>query len=165
VPGLRFFLIAVAVTVLAAGCGRATDGPTVTTPPAATSTSPQSTVPSGASVPPNVPPAAVDPDASVPLIDHVHWATTAKGAQLQVVPTAAGRTDTFAAASERAWREVLADAPNANTPGMYDQFLCHWNFARLAEPDKPSWDLEPWRPAVGYEATVDALCNPGGSEG
>ena len=95
----------------------------------------------------------------------MHWGTTAKGRQLQVFPTRAGRTDIFPAAANRAWAEVLADAPNAATPGMHDQFLCHWNFARVVDPTKVSWNLEPWRPAVGYRATVSALCNPGGSEG
>lgn len=71
----------------------------------------------------------------------------------------------FPAAAKRAWGEILTHAPNAGTAGMYDQFLCHWNYARVVEPDKPSWNLEPWRPAVGYNATVAALCNPGGSEG
>jgi hypothetical protein len=99
------------------------------------------------------------------LIDRVRWTTTAKGRQLQVFPTQAGRTDDAPNADARAWAEILSDAPNANTPGMHDQFLCHWNFARIVEPDKPSWDLEPWRPVVGYPATVAALCNPGGSEG
>jgi hypothetical protein len=94
------------------------------------------------------------------LIDHVHWAGTAQGRQLQIFPTPAGRTDTFANASVRAWAEVLVDAPTANTPGMFDQFLCHWNFARLIDPHKTSWDLEPWRPAVGYAATVAAGCDP-----
>ena len=107
----------------------------------------------------------MDPDAGLPLIDHVHWGSTSKGAQLQVFPTTAGRTDTFVGAKDRAWAEILAGAPTANTPGMHDQFLCHWNYARLVQPDKPSWDLEPWRPDVGYAATVAALCNPGGSEG
>jgi hypothetical protein len=48
---------------------------------------------------------------------------------------------------------------------MHDQFLCHWTFARLADPEKRSWNLEPWRAAVGYQATVSARCNPGGTEG
>lgn len=47
---------------------------------------------------------------------------------------------------------------------MYDQFQCHWQWARLVSPNKPSWNLEPWRPAVGYDATVQALCNPGGPD-
>ena len=120
-----------------------------------------------AKVTPALPPRtrSVDPDARKALVARVQWTTTSKGRQLQVFPTTAGRTDVFPTAARRAWAEILAHAPNAGTAGMYDQFLCHWNFARVVEPAKPSWNLEPWRPAVGYSATVAALCNPGGSEG
>ena len=109
-------------------------------------------------------PSPADPATTDRLIDHTYWGSTDKGRQLQIFPTLAGRSDTLPAASARAWQEVLADAPTANTPGMYDQFLCHWNFARFVDPSKRSWNLEPWRPAVGYRATVGALCNPGGPE-
>ena len=37
-------------------------------------------------------------------------------------------------------------------------------FARIAEPDKPSWNLEPWRPVVTESEMVDSRCNPGGPE-
>jgi hypothetical protein len=50
--------------------------------------------------------------------------------------------------------------PDADQPNMRDQFRCHVEFARIAEPDKPSWNLELWRPDVGYLATVLAQCNP-----
>ena len=112
--------------------------------------------------------ATASPDnsfAGQALISRTTWTTTSKGRELQVVPTHAGRTDFVTGEEKRAWSEVLAKAPDAGTPGMYDQFLCHWNFARVVDPDKPSWNLEPWRPAVGYAKTVDALCNPGGAEG
>ena len=33
-------------------------------------------------------------------------------------------------------------------PGMRAQFMCHWQFAELADPGKVSWNLEPWRPEV-----------------
>ena len=138
------------LSILVAGCG--------STHHASASKTTASTATSAAA------PAETTAAPTVPLIDHVHWGSTDKGAQLQVFPTEAGRTDKSDAAPARAWAEILADAPNANTPGMYDQFLCHWDFARLVEPDKPSWNLEPWRPAVGYQATVAASCNPGGPE-
>ena len=59
---------------------------------------------------------------------------------------------------------MLNHAPDADTPGMRAQFLCHWNFAEFAEPGKPSWDLEPWRPDVDDGVMVLAGCNPGGPE-
>jgi hypothetical protein len=72
-----------------------------------------------------------------------------------------GKTE---AATEQAWREVLALAAGADTAGMRAQFVCHWNFAEFAEPGKTSWDLEPWRPAVTGSTMVLAGCNPGGAE-
>ncbi|MCM6772363.1 DUF2599 domain-containing protein [Nocardia sp. CDC159] len=105
-----------------------------------------------------------DPFADSALIDHTDWTADADGRRLRVYPTAAGRADTFPAALNRAWAEVLTAAPDADTPGMYDQFRCHWEWARLVKPNKPSWNLEPWRTAVGYDATVQAMCNPGGPD-
>lgn len=105
-----------------------------------------------------------DPYPASRLIDHTRWTTDADGRRLHVYPTPAGRKDWYAPALDRAWREVLADSPDANTPGMFDQFKCHWQWARMVAPDKPEWNLEPWRPAVGYDATVQALCNPGGPD-
>jgi hypothetical protein len=46
----------------------------------------------------------------------------------------------------------------ANYPGMQDQLLCHLAFAT----SKTSYNLDDWRPSVGYAATVNAKCNPGG---
>ncbi|WP_028478009.1 DUF2599 domain-containing protein [Nocardia sp. CNY236] len=114
------------------------------------------------SISPSTP--TIDPHAGQPLIDHVEWVDTIDGPRLLVFPTRAGRQTTFADADDRAWREILAHSPEADSPGMRDQFRCHWVWARLVQPDKPSWNLEPWRPAVGYPATVDAQCNPGGPE-
>ncbi|MVU78524.1 DUF2599 domain-containing protein [Nocardia sp. ET3-3] len=106
----------------------------------------------------------VDPYPDQALIDHTEWTDEIDGRRLHVYPTTAGRKDTYPAALDRAWSEVLTSAPDADTPGMYDQFRCHWEWARVVAPDKPSWNLEPWRPAVGYDATVAAFCNPGGPE-
>jgi hypothetical protein len=107
---------------------------------------------------------SVDPYADVPLIDHTTWTEGVDGARLLVFPTQAGRHETFPNTEERAWQEVLAQTADADTPGMRDQFVCHWIWARMVQPNKESWNLEPWRPAVGYQATVQASCNPGGPE-
>ncbi|MFE3187458.1 DUF2599 domain-containing protein [Nocardia sp. NPDC059240] len=137
-------------------------------PPVAGSSAPIAT---GSSAP--IAPAPTAPVAGVPtadpypdqsLIDHTEWTDDIDGRRLHIYPTAAGRTDKFPAALGRAWQEVLTAAPDADTPGMYDQFRCHWEWARVVAPDKPSWNIEPWRPAVGYDATVAAMCNPGGPE-
>lgn len=109
-------------------------------------------------------PLAPDQYADVPLIDHTEWTDAIDGRRLLVYPTTAGRADTYPTAGDRAWQEVVADSPEADTPGMRDQFRCHWEWARVVAPNKPSWNLEPWRPDVGYQETVNALCNPGGPE-
>ena len=54
--------------------------------------------------------------------------------------------------------------PTPTLPGMRDQFMCHWQFAEIAEPGKTSWNLEPWRPVVSTTKMIDAGCNPGGTE-
>jgi hypothetical protein len=58
---------------------------------------------------------------------------------------------------------VLAASPDADTAGMRAQFICHWQFAEIAEPGKTSWNLEPWRPVVDESQMVASRCNPGGS--
>ncbi|MFJ4654046.1 DUF2599 domain-containing protein [Nocardia sp. NPDC088792] len=169
-------LSAVALALVLTGCGAAQESAPVVVgslppvPPAAAPTA-QTPVTSAAATTSSAQPAAsptavpaVDPLADQALIDHTEWTDDPDGRRLHVYPTQAGRTDTFPAAGDRAWQEVLTDAPDADTPGMYDQFKCHWEYARVVQPDKPSWNLEPWRPAVGYQATVAALCNPGGPE-
>ncbi len=125
---------------------------TTTTTTMAAPTTPLSTLPS------------VDPYAGMPLIDHTTWTEGVDGPRLLVYPTEAGRREAFPGTEERAWQEVLTHSPDADTPGMRDQLVCHWVWARMVQPDKESWNLEPWRPAVGYQATVQAACNPGGPE-
>ncbi|NKY85205.1 DUF2599 domain-containing protein [Nocardia veterana] len=158
VPAL---LIAV---LLATGCGddsAATDSSTTTADTAATTTTvPAPPLTSG----PPAPEPTTDPFAGSPLVDHTEWTDDVDGRRLHVYPTPAGRADQFPAALDRAWSEIVADAPDADSPGMYDQFRCHWVWARMVAPNKPAWNLEPWRPAVGYQATVQALCNPGGPD-
>jgi hypothetical protein len=159
-------VVVVAVTGLVVAClaACADDARAPIRAAAATPTTAATTTVAGdtGSLPPRQ---TADPYPDTPLIDHVLWTATSAGKQLRVFPTDAGRHDFFPDARPRAWQEVLTDAPDANTPGMQDQFYCHWDWARLVAPNKPSWNLEPWRPAVGYDATVRALCNPGGPEG
>ncbi|MDO3646504.1 DUF2599 domain-containing protein [Nocardia mangyaensis] len=152
--------LAVLVVAALAGCGAAVDDQTVlvTTTPAPTST----VNPVPATISP--PTATVDPYAGLPLIDTVQWTENIDGRRLLVFPTVAGRKTTAPGTDERAWQEVLALDATADAPGMRDQFICHWVWARMVAPDKPSWNLEPWRPDVGYQATVSANCNPGGPE-
>ena len=58
----------------------------------------------------------------------------------------------------------LTLSPDADIPGMREQFMCHWQYAELGYPGKTSWNLEPWRPEVSGDEMVAAYCNPGGTE-
>ena len=116
-----------------------------------------------------VPVASADPNTPPPYIDRVNCVSDDGLATLRVYPSAAGRLVSGAitktpAQGDEAWGEVLAQVPDADTPGMRAQFLCHWRFAEFAEPGKPSWDLEPWRPVVTDNVMLAAGCNPGGPE-
>jgi hypothetical protein len=112
---------------------------------------------------------AADPaTASPPFIDHTQWAQWRDLNSLRVFPTPSGRLASRqpgnAALADEAWAEVLALSPDADAPGMRAQFICHWQFAELAEPGKTSWNLEPWRPVVDDAEMVASGCNPGGPE-
>ncbi|RNI19882.1 DUF2599 domain-containing protein [Flexivirga caeni] len=103
-------------------------------------------------------------DAPAPYILKAVWVSLPSGRSLQVYPTANGRSTQAPGAESEAWHEVLRLAPNAGTPGMRAQFECHWEFARIADPGKRSWNLEPWRPVVSAQQLYDARCNPGGPD-
>jgi Protein of unknown function (DUF2599) len=107
------------------------------------------------------------PGYAPPFVDHTQWAQYGRLPSLRVFPTPAGRAaarQPGTAAADEAWAEVLALSPHADTPGMRAQFVCHWQFAELAEPGKTSWNLEPWRPVVGDSEMIASGCNPGAPE-
>lgn len=56
------------------------------------------------------------------------------------------------------WENYKSIVPwTYETTTMYDQLICHVrNIGRAKQP----WNLEPWRPNVGYAAVVVAGCNP-----
>lgn len=158
---------ATALTVLVAGGCSTSPGDDAAgkkTAPAAqsvsVSTGPSEEQPSSAETPSGV----TDPANPPPYIDRVEWVQRTSGRSLQVYPTTSGRHTIAEAARAHAWDEVRSLAPDADTPGMAAQFYCHWDYARLVDPDKPSWNLEPWRPVVDDQAMVAARCNPGGPE-
>lgn len=107
-------------------------------------------------------------DGAPAYVSHTEWVHWGDLSSLRVYPTPIGRGasgrlgDT--AEAETAWAQVLASAPDADIPGMHEQFLCHWQFAEHAEPGKTSWNLEPWRPVVGESTMIASGCNPGGTE-
>lgn len=117
---------------------------------------------------PMIPHAAADPVPAPPFVDHTTWVHWGDLSSLRVYPTqagrqAAGQLNTLPQGDE-AWAEVLALSPDADIAGMREQFICHWTFAEFAQPDKTSWNLEPWRPVVDDDTMVGTGCNPGGSE-
>ncbi|MET0702083.1 MAG: DUF2599 domain-containing protein [Mycobacterium sp.] len=112
--------------------------------------------------------AQADQVYSPPFIDHATWAHWGDLSSLRVYPTPSGRKASGVigtrADGDEAWTEVLALAPDADIPGMREQFVCHWQLAELGNPGKTSWNLEPWRPVVDGDTMINTNCNPGGTE-
>ncbi|MGE5694007.1 MAG: DUF2599 domain-containing protein [Candidatus Sericytochromatia bacterium] len=110
-------------------------------------------------------PAHADDPPPPPYIERAEWVHWADLSSLRVYPTVAGReASTEFVGPDEAWAEVLVDAPDADLPGMREQFDCHWQLAELAQPGKTSWNLEPWRPVVTPAQMIDTRCNPGNVE-
>lgn len=77
---------------------------------------------------------------------------------LELIPTACGRY-VDATQTPNMFYEIakkFAGSPYwSNTRGMINQLTCHLAIAR----DKQEWNLDPWRPYVGYSNTAAAGCN------
>jgi len=98
-------------------------------------------------------------DVVVPLgtraLRSTDWGEREGGRSLAVDPTAWART-AGQAGRELVWAQVVAAEPEADSPTMRDQLVCH----AVGAPDKATWNLEPWRPDVGLLDTMAARCNP-----
>lgn len=92
------------------------------------------------------------------LIQSAGWVRRGGRPSLQVIPTCWQRDHRDDATIATAWRRIVQLRPDADRPGMRDQYACHVRFA----PTKAAFYLEPWRPDVGYLGTVAQACNPGG---
>ncbi len=151
-PRWRVIRVVVAVLIIgtASGCSI---GPVDTSPREATSDRPATRAPASSTTPANPTTRRTVPR----LIDTLTWVQRDGERALRVVPTTALRQDPTSSAARDAWRQVVTRVPAADTPGMFDQFRCHVQFAS----GKAAWYLEPARPAVGYAQTVLAGCNPG----
>jgi hypothetical protein len=163
--GLFGATVCVGLSAVLGGCSAdpaAPAGPAASSAAPTPSTSASSATSSAAATSTST--AAPTPTAVPPFIARVQWVRGSGGRSLHVVPTAAGRAAQGTTDNDEAWAEVLRLAPDADQPGMRAQFDCHWTYARLVQPDKPSWNLEPWRPVVAPSQMVDARCNPGGPE-
>ncbi|CAM3264881.1 uncharacterized protein DUF2599 [Williamsia muralis] len=151
-----------AAMIVVSGCGGSDPDPAVTTEPVVSesTTTTALTTPAESAT-------AITPSTPVylpPFIDHVAWTQTEQGPSLQVFPTESGRNTQGTGDLDASWAEVVELDPTADTPGMRDQYACHWRFARIVDPDKTSWNLEPWRPVVTESEMISTRCNPGGAE-
>ena len=93
-------------------------------------------------------------------VEYAWWSEEENGARLHVLPTEWGREATL-----RTPHKAFAEALDIAGWRSYDdtvylaltnQYRCHAD----RYLDKKSWNVETWRPFVGYESTVDAFCNP-----
>lgn len=150
---------ALAAVALLAGCAAGRDAAADPV-----STAPGSLISSSADGPSSTTRTPVPPSLPPPYVERAEWAQTEVGPSLQIYPTRAGREVIGDGTADTAWAEVLALAPDGDSPGMRAQFDCHWTFARLVDPEKTSWNLEPDRPVVSAEDMVAARCNPGFAE-
>ncbi|AUH67085.1 MULTISPECIES: DUF2599 domain-containing protein [Gordonia] len=126
--------------------------------------SPSDSIPTRVTASSSVTSSAPTPVLPPPYIASADWVQTEVGPSLQIAPTPNGRRVQSPTAGDEAWREVLRLDPGADTPGMKAQFDCHWTFARIVQPDKPTWNIEPNRPVVSPEEMISSRCNPGGPE-
>lgn len=46
-----------------------------------------------------------------------------------------------------------------NTDAMRDRLYCHFDIVRWISPDKPSWNLDTWRPHTSYANLIAHQCN------
>ncbi|MGO0575238.1 DUF2599 domain-containing protein [Ornithinimicrobium panacihumi] len=89
------------------------------------------------------------------------WVERTDGASLRIEPGDAlrrcGGPLSPATESPPGWESVLGLVPEADSPGMREQYACHLRFAS----GKEVWHLEPWRPVVDERQLVADRCNPG----
>lgn len=113
-------------------------------------------------------PVVADPWLGQNLIASAKWVGAGRQWTLQVVPTQWARINAGGfLVGAAGWDELYAKYKNVgrgirnNLAGMRDQFICHEQFVAIRTPNKPSWNLDEWRPNVGYPQTVAHQCNPG----
>ncbi|WP_182112849.1 MULTISPECIES: DUF2599 domain-containing protein [unclassified Actinotalea] len=102
-------------------------------------------------------PATVEVHASAAdvTLESATWGDREGGRSLAVDPTPWARTSGLAAIALLE-AQLVAMEPEAGTPVMHDQLVCH----AVGAPDKKTWNLEPWRPDVGLIGVLAARCNP-----
>lgn len=97
------------------------------------------------------------------------WKKNKSGWTLSVKPSKAlknklfkgnKKTQNTAAAVNTSWNVLYKQHKGSShwkkTQGLKDQYKCHVYFAT----NKSRWNLDTWRPSVGYAKTVRKACNP-----
>lgn len=113
-------------------------------------------------------PIIADPWMGKDLIKSATWKPQPSGFTLKVTPTgwARGWAGNLKV-GQAGWRELYSKYKDkgrgikVNIRGMRHQYVCHQEYVAVRSPRKETWNLDEWRPDVGYDKTVDASCNPG----
>ncbi|MCA0178310.1 MAG: DUF2599 domain-containing protein [Actinobacteria bacterium] len=153
-------LAAAAAVVVVGGCGAGSSPSQKSSPPTPSSATSEGATATGAT---STSGAGETSSASSSTAGYGQLITTvsvievAGGASYEITPADALRSRVSPEIVDAAWEQVTAQLPEPPTPGLRDQFVCHVYFAAR----KPVWHIEPWRPDVGYPATIAAACNPG----
>lgn len=123
----------------------------VPTPEAVPEQTPEQ-MPTQAQPTPEPSPEVVEPELAI--LDAA-WVDRSDGPSLFVTPAEWVRTGGYDA-WEEAMRQLAGLHPEADSDSMRNQFLCH----AIGAPDKPTWNLEPWRENIGLGGFALARCNP-----
>lgn len=112
-------------------------------------------------------PVVADPYLGFDLIQSARWVWHSEGWTMEVTPTGWARANAGGyLPGVYGWDELYSKyryrGLNTNLDGMRDQYICHQQIVALRAPNKPTWNLDEWRPNVSYLETVNASCNPGG---
>lgn len=93
----------------------------------------------------------------------IGWITRPAGVSLSLAPK-----EPYMIQKDAAWAEAkqyfqyhpfYRDEPNpTKLNSMYNQFVCHADYAYVAA-QKVIWNIEPWRPDIGYWGFVKVNCN------
>ncbi|MBE6483084.1 MAG: DUF2599 domain-containing protein [Actinomyces ruminicola] len=109
-------------------------------------------------------PVVADPWWGINYIDHTEWADLWEWSPtLKVYPTFWGRI-AGADVGWVVWMETLYKTereghPDPDTSTMRHQFYCHYDFVRIVDPDKESWNLDTRIPDKGYLGFLASRCN------
>lgn len=147
----------VVLVLVLAGCSGGSGAGSADRPPRA-STSPHATKSRPMDRPTHHRPRRTSRD----LVSSATWSSTPEGNRLIVTPSLAGRRHARQFPDEALQQAIGAARPTPQRltthehHSLLEQLRCHAYFAAT----KPTWDLEAWRPDVGFTRTIAAFCNP-----